>query len=131
MKSTSTLVNNKIVAKIGTAEEQLTVNSPLEAVLGCLGNCTIHTIMFHAGKNKVKINNIEVEVDGVYDTDLFLGKKEGRNTFSTINLKTKVYSSEDQAKVKHVIEEGHKYCPVLGTLKLAGIDIKSDTKYLI
>jgi uncharacterized OsmC-like protein len=130
MKSTSTLVNNKIIAKVGAAQEQLSIDSPFEAMLGCLGNCTIHTIMFYAGKNKVKIKNIEVDVVGEYDTDLFLGKKEGKNTFSNIDIKTRVYSTEDQSKLNHVIEEGHKHCPVLSTLKLAGIDFKSEIKYL-
>jgi uncharacterized OsmC-like protein len=130
MKSTSALVNNQIVGKIGAAEEKLVVSSPFEAMLGCLGNCTIHTIMFYAGKNQVKINNIEVDVVGDYDTDHFLGKIEGRNTFSSITMNTRVYSFEDKSKVHLILEEGHKHCPIMSTLKLAGIEIKSEIKYI-
>jgi uncharacterized OsmC-like protein len=106
--------------------------SPPEGLLGLLGACKVHSIEYQAKIRKVPIEKITIECKGEYDSEHFMGlKKEGRNTYEFINIETTIQSSEkDKKKLEEAVHKGEEHCPVLNTLKYAGIKITTKYNYL-
>jgi uncharacterized OsmC-like protein len=120
---------NKSICK--TSTEEIEIKEPLEHVLASAGSCEIHTIRAFAFWNKVPIEDIQVDVKGEYDTDLFRGKKTGINTYSKVDVEFRIKSSEtDRKKLEETVNQAIERCPVMNTLHLAGIQINKKINYL-
>jgi uncharacterized OsmC-like protein len=112
-------------------DNKVKLNEPLNVILAALGGCTIHSISAQAKSDNIKIEDIKVEVEGNYDTDYFKRKKEGRNTYENIDVNVSIKVSEsDKSRIYKTLEGAEVRCPILQTLKLAGIKINI-TKKLI
>ncbi len=121
--------NNKSITK--TPTESFEIKAPMEHLLSSAGNCEIHSIQFFAKKNSVRIEKIEIDLKGEFDTDVFLGDKEGRNTFTKIDVEFRIHSTEkDKVKLEEIVKKGIEKCPAMNTLKLAGIEINKNINYL-
>ena len=107
------------------------IKAPPDALIGVLSACELHSIMHHVKANAVKVEKIEVNVDAEYDSNRYLEKAPGPNTYSYINIEANIYSSEkDKAKLEKAVAKGIERCPILNTLKLAGVPIKEKVNYL-
>ncbi len=121
--------SNKTTSK--SEKEEYEIKAPLEALLACAGSCEVHSISFFAKKNKIPIEKIEIEIKADFDTDIFTKNKEGINTYSFIDVETKITSLEkDKDRLRETVEMGIKKCPVLNTLNLSGIKINKTIKYI-
>jgi len=124
-----TMENNHSMAKL--SDVSLDIKQPLEMMMGVLGSCEIHTIQFHAGKNKINLDKVEIKIKAEYDVDYFLGIKQGRNTYSYIDIEVDVHSKEnDKKKLGEIIEKAMQTCPVASTIRLAGIKMNEKINYL-
>ena len=123
------LENRKNISFIG--DDKIEIKKPMEMMMAVAGTCEINSIRYFAEIDDVKIKKIDVEVRGEYEMDLLIGKKEGPNTYTSINVDTKIYSEEeDKNKLAQVVQKGIDNCPVLSTLKLSGIKININTHYI-
>lgn len=123
--------HTKTDVKLAGNPTTIEIKAPLEGVLGSVGACEVHMIELAAKKTKVDIQKIEVDIKGEYDTGVLYGTKKAPNTFDNIDMVTKIYSNEqDKAKLKETVEMGVKMCPVLNTLRLAGIKINEKIEYI-
>ena len=119
-----------VTSKVG-ANDTLVIKAPLQDLLGVLGTCEINSIKFHAKNNNVVIQKMEVDCKAEYDLNVYLGTSKNPNTYSFIDIETRVLSIEkDRSKLEATVEKGIETCPVLSTLKLAGIKINKSVKYL-
>jgi uncharacterized OsmC-like protein len=107
------------------------IKTPLDVLMGALSACEVHSILFQAKKDGVKIEKVEVDAKGQYDLDVYLEKTKGKNTYTQIDVEARIKSSEsDKKKLEEVVQKGEELCPVLSTLRLAGIKINSTIKYI-
>jgi uncharacterized OsmC-like protein len=121
--------DSKCLAKVSSGIYEM--KEPMEQVLANAGACEISTIQYYAKKNEVPIEKIEVDLRAEYDGDIFKDKKEGRNTYSKVDVDIKIKSSEkDRKKLEQVINKAIEKCPVVNTLELAGIDVHKKINYL-
>ena len=111
--------------------EKVKLNKPFNSLLAALGGCTIHTITQQADLKNIPIESITVESNASYDVARFYKEIEGNNTFEKIDININLKTSEkDKDKLNSMILEAEKRCPVNQTLRLAGIKINTNTKYL-
>ncbi len=130
-KSITVSDKNGEISKQGDNGSQLSIKQPLQDLLACLGTCEIHSVHFCAKQSQVPIEKMEVNCQAEYDVDLFMGKKEGRNTYSSIDIEVIVSSSEkNREKLDQTVKKGMELCPIYNTLSYAGIRINKTTKYL-
>ena len=128
-KASTVSEGNKTISKSPSGEFE--IKAPLDALLGCAGSCEAHMIQMMAKKQKVPIEKIEVDVKGEYDLDVIMGVKKGPNTYTQIDVETRIFSSEqDKQKLEQTVKKGMEMCPVLSTLKLAGIKITEKINFL-
>lgn len=119
------------ISKMGDKGTELAIKLPLQDLLACLGTCEIHSVHFCAKQSQVAIEKMEVKCQAEYDVDIFLGKKEGKNTYSSIDIDIIVTSSEkNKAKLEETVKKGMELCPIYNTLTYAGIKINKNTKYI-
>lgn len=112
------------------SDQSLQINHPIEGLLACAGTCEIGSIGYFAKLNKVPIDKIEVDVNAEYDMEHFAKKKSEPNTYKSINLEVKIFSSEqDKKKLEETVKKGMETCPVLSTIRLAGVPIKENVTY--
>jgi uncharacterized OsmC-like protein len=127
----SAISENKKTLTNTDSQGQIEIKAPLEQVLASAGTCEIHSIQFFAKKNQVPIEKIDIEVKGDFDMDVFLGEKNGKNTFTNIDVALTIQSSEkDKKKLEETVNKGIEKCPVMNTLHLAGINIKKTVNYV-
>jgi uncharacterized OsmC-like protein len=119
-------------AKTKIGNESFEVKQPLELVLGALSTCEVHSILAQAKQRQVDISKAEVECKGQYDTDTYTEKrKDVPNTYTSVNITAKIQSSEkDKKKLEEAVNKGVQMCPVLNTLKLAGVKINEKIEYI-
>lgn len=129
--SNSIYETDKPISNVLSSGEHLSCKSPMEGVLGMIGACEIGAIRYYANAHKVVIEKIDVECKGDYDMDLFLEKRNDKNTFDFIDIVTTIKSSEkDKKKLEEVVNKGIQQCPVLSTLALTGMKINKKINYI-
>lgn len=128
-KSTTVNESGKEVTSI-PSQGNLEIKLPLEAFVGSISACEVHAILMIAKAQKVTIDKIEIDVKADFDMDVLMGKKEGRNTYTGLELEARVWSKDDKAKVQAVVEKGENVCPLLNTIRLANIPVKQTIKLL-
>ena len=127
----SSVTNGLQVNSIVGENDTLEIKAPLQDLLAVLGTCEINSIKFHAKFDNVAIEKMQVDCNADYDLDVYLGKTKAPNTYSFIDIQTIISSSEkDKSKLQATVEKGIETCPVLSTLKLAGIKINKSVKYI-
>ena len=91
--------------------------NPLEymftALAGCL-NVTIHHI---ASENDVKVNTLEIEVDGELDLGKFKTGKGDRAGFQDIEADIAFETDASEQLEQKIIEEAESRCPVSDNLQ--------------
>jgi len=129
--ASTTIDGNKETTKSMDINNVL-IQHPLDAFAGILSACELHSIMYEAKKSKVSIEKAEIKVIAVYDVDNFTGKNVGgRNTFNSIDVEANITSSEpNKNKLLEVVEKGENLCPLLNTVKLAGVKVNAKINLL-
>jgi uncharacterized OsmC-like protein len=129
-KIESRLDSARTISKLANGTE-IEIQSPMEHLIASAGTCEIHTIAFFAKQSNIKIEDIKVNLKGEYDLDFFLGKKEGNNTLSSLDVEINIKSSElDRKKLQETVEVAVKRCPLMSTIDLAGVKINKKINYL-
>lgn len=114
-----------------TNDLNLKIKTPMEAMVGLVTACSAHSIMYYAKVNNIQIEKIEINAEADFDVEVYIGKKEGKNIYEKLNLEANIYSSEkDKEKLMNVVEKGEEKCPLLETLKLAGVKVEVKINYL-
>ncbi len=126
---TVTTENHKSIAKI--SDGSIEVKRPLEMLLGVLGACLMHTLKYNSEQDKITFDKAEAKIHAEYDNEIFLEKKAGKNTYSFINVDIYVHTKEsDKDKAIETVKKTFNICPVASTLRLAGIKMNENIKFL-
>ena len=89
--------------------------TPLEALLAALAGCLIMTLRLHAQRNHIDIESVEAVAEAYIDPRGFIGK--AKPGLQDTKLHLVVRSSADPEKVKELVHNAEKYCPVADTLR--------------
>jgi uncharacterized OsmC-like protein len=126
----SRLENGKTITKLSNGTE-IEIQSPMEQLIASAGTCEISTIGFYAKQSNVKIEDIKVKLKGEYDLDFFMGKKQGKNTLSTLDVEINIKSSEsDKKKLQDTVDVAVKRCPIISSIELAGVKVTKKINYV-
>ncbi|MBC8953291.1 OsmC family protein [Xenorhabdus sp. PB62.4] len=91
--------------------------SPIEALLSAFGACQCIVAKSFARKHKIKLNDIQVKVEGELDTDGFMGKnKNAKLGFSKITSKFYIDADNTEQEIRDFIAFVENHCPVLDTI---------------
>jgi len=95
-----------------------TAQNPVETLLAALGSCIMITIVYKASLKNVKIENLEIAIEGEIENILvFLGlEKEGNPGFNKIKLDIYIKTEENKEVIEKIIEEAINASPVAATL---------------
>jgi len=126
---TVTTENHKAIAKL--SDTTIEVKRPLEMLLGVLGTCLMHTLKYNSEQDNILFQKSEAKIHAEYDNEILTGKKSGKNTYSFINVDIYVHTKEsDKSKARETAKKTFNMCPVASTLRLAGIKINENKKFL-
>lgn len=125
MKSTSVLVsghqsvidngrNHAIITDLPENQDGMNMGATalelsLKSFAGCIS--TIYSVM--AKKMRIKIDSLEVEMEG----------SKGADTFDRVSYNVKVASSVEQNKLEKCLEQTKKNCPVGVLFEKAGVEV--------
>lgn len=102
---------------LGGTDEGL---NPVEVVLGALAGCLNVVGHLVAREMKIKINGIQIDIDGDLDPSKFVGKSTNERTgYKEIRVGLKVDSDADEDTLGRWIEQVEERCPVTDNLKNA------------
>lgn len=94
--------------------------SPVEMVLAALGSCQMVMFSALAATRGIELEECEVTLKAHLNVRGLLGiKEDGAEVhpgFSKISYETKVVSSESKEKIKTLVEDVEKQCPVMDML---------------
>lgn len=95
-----------------------TAQNAVETLLASLGACISTTFILVASKRGIKIDNLELAIEGHIENILvFLGiEKDGNPGFSNIEVAIYVKSDADEDILKEILDESMKSSPVVNTL---------------
>lgn len=94
--------------------------NPVEALLSGLGGCKLIVARYFAGKHKMRINSIRIDLEGELDPDGFLGKNpDAKIGFSKIKTIYTIDADNTEEEINKYIEFIDRTCPVLDTIKHA------------
>ncbi len=107
-----------------------TTISPHETVLACYGACLTVGLSLNAALKGIKINDIEVELEGYIDLPGFLGLAglEGLKDlpgYHTVKAKVHIKSDASKEEIKNIFDRVVKYSPVGLTLSRP-VDVKTE-----
>ena len=84
-----------------------------EALLHALASCLNTTFIYHASARGIKIDKLELSLEGTIDIRGFLGLDEGvRNGFNSINVTVRIKSDAPVEKLKELCRLAEKHSPV-------------------
>ncbi len=91
--------------------------NPVEALLSSLGACKCIVARAFAQVNKIKLQDVSVELTGTLDPDGFLGKnKEAKIGFSKIVTKFHIKADNTKEEIEKFVEFIEAHCPVHDSL---------------
>lgn len=98
--------------------------SPLQAVLGALCGC--ETVTFCRTAEDMNFQYSGIEFEGAFSIDIRgrMGMKEVRPHFQTVKVQALVSTEETESKLREVVEETEKRCPVFNLIKDAGVKLE-------
>lgn len=92
--------------------------NPVECLLVALGGCKCIVAKAFAGKNRIKLQNIQIDLEGVMDPDGFLGKnKDAKIGFSKITTRFYIQADNTKEEIEKFVDFIEKTCPVHDTLE--------------
>ncbi|WP_048160353.1 OsmC family protein [Thermococcus sibiricus] len=90
--------------------------SPIEYVLAALAGCINIVATLVAQDMGINIEDLSVEVEGVFNPAKFLGQENGRAGYKEITAKIKVKTDADEETLKKWLEQVEERCPVSDNL---------------
>lgn len=92
--------------------------NPVECLLVALGGCKCIVAKAFANKNRINLQDIRIELDGVLDPDGFLGKnKDAKIGFSKITTRFYIKADNTKEEIEKFVDFIEKTCPVHDTLE--------------
>ena len=89
--------------------------TPLETLLAALAGCLIATLRLHAQRSHIDIESVEAVAEAYVDPRGFIGR--AKPGLQDTKLRLVVKSSADPEKLKELVHNAEKYCPVADTLR--------------
>ncbi|MDE1853183.1 MAG: OsmC family protein [Thaumarchaeota archaeon] len=94
-----------------------TAAGPTELLLAAVGSCLTVTYVANAAAQGVKIDSLELQIDGEIDMPSFLGlKKNGSSGYKSVKIKAFVKSGAPREKLKDLLKLSVKRSPVTNTV---------------
>ncbi|MDI3476137.1 MAG: hypothetical protein PWQ95_1865 [Thermococcaceae archaeon] len=90
--------------------------SPIEYVLAALAGCINIVGTIVAQKMNINIEDLKVEVEGVFNPEKFMAGTGGRAGYKEIRAKVKVKTDADEETLKKWLEDVEARCPVSDNL---------------
>lgn len=90
----------------------------LESQLGLLGSCFVHVLEGNAARHEIAVDTIRVQITG--DWDLRAGRpgfEEVKPYPTNIKMRVQIASPETLDRVKYLISETERNCPIYNLLK--------------
>ena len=91
--------------------------NPVELLLSALGACQSIVIQTYAKQFDIRLDDLQIELEGELDLDGFLGKNDIRPGFSNIHATYHITTDTVGEKLDHFIEFIEKHCPVGDSLQ--------------
>lgn len=95
--------------------------TPMELLLGALGSCKSLVFKAAAKQHNVQYNQLEVMVEGDFDSAGYLGDPTVAIGFSAIRTIYHVDSDASEAQLETIIAYVESHCPVAATIDIAPI----------
>lgn len=87
--------------------------NPLEFFLSSLAGCIATTARIVAKQKDIKLDGLDLKIEGAFDTDILLGKGiDNRPGVQSITVKLKIYSDLSNEKNENILEEIRTRCPI-------------------
>lgn len=103
-----------------------TAAGPTELLLAAVESCLTVTYVANAAAEGVKIDALELQLEGDIDIPSFLGlKKDGNPGYKNVKIKAFVKSSAPREKLNQLLELAAKHSPVTNTV-LNGAEIHQE-----
>ncbi|GAB7026692.1 OsmC family protein [Geotalea toluenoxydans] len=84
--------------------------NPMEFFFTSLAGCIATTARIVANQKNIKLNGMDIKIEGVFDTDILLGRsEEGRPGMTDINV---ILNIDSNASNEDFIKEIRARCPV-------------------
>ncbi|MFC6323951.1 OsmC family protein [Companilactobacillus baiquanensis] len=96
--------------------------NPIEALLSALGACETMVAKSFAKSQGILLKNVKVEVEGVFDSDGYLGKNpEAKVGFSKLTSIFYIDADNTKEEIEKYVEFITKHCPVHDTIENAPV----------
>jgi putative redox protein len=87
--------------------------TPLEYMFISLAGCVVTIGHIIAKQNRLPVRKIEVEIEGILNTDVFMGKNtEERAGFTNLQVHTKIDADMTQAEKEAFVHDIDLRCPI-------------------
>ncbi len=94
--------------------------NPVEALLSALGACKCIVARAFAQVNKIKLQDVHIDLEGVLDPDGFMGKnQDAKIGFSKITTKFHIKADNTKEEIEQFVAFIEAHCPVHDTLSNA------------
>lgn len=91
--------------------------NPVEALLSSLGACKCIVARAFAQVNKIKLQDVSIELEGTLDPDGFMGKnKQAKIGFSKVTTKFHIKADNTKEEIEKFVEFIESHCPVHDTI---------------
>lgn len=90
--------------------------TPLEYLLSSLAGCIITIAKIVARQRRIDLRGLRVSVEGDLDTDVLLGKKQGRSGFREIRVTVDLDADMSAQEKEEFLAEVDRRCPVSDNL---------------
>lgn len=94
--------------------------NPMEYLFTSLAGCIATVARIIAMQKRIKLNGMDMKIEGVFDTEILLGKsKENRPGITGINVTLNIDSDMTKEEKKAFVEEIDSRCPVSDNIENA------------
>jgi uncharacterized OsmC-like protein len=103
-----------------------TAAGPTELLLAAVGSCLTVTYVANAAAEGVKLDSLELQLDGDIDIPAFLGLNENGNPgYKTVKIKAFAKGNAPKEKLSQLLDKAVKHSPVINTV-LKGAQITQE-----
>ena len=94
--------------------------NPIEYLFTSLAGCIATAARIIAIQKRIKLNGMDMKIEGVFDTEIILGKsKENRPGVTGINVTLNIDADMTKEEKKAFVEEIESRCPVSDNIENA------------
>lgn len=87
--------------------------NPLECFLSSLAGCIATTTRIVAKQKDIKLDGLDLKIEGAFDTDVLLGKNtDNRSGLQSITVNLKIHSDLPSENKENVLQEIRSRCPI-------------------